>query len=105
MKKVILMLALSSALALAGQFAVYPGSTLVPPMSDETHAVYMTHDAYDQVVAYYSKTGKVDRTMDKGGRRTMFSFDGGAEMVVWEVKANSVSISVKKKITIPLLLP
>ena len=96
MKKTLLILALSSALALAGQFGVYPGSTLVAAMSDETHDVYMTHDAYEKVVAFYTKTGKVERTMDKGGRRTMFAFDGGAEMVVWEVKAGAVSISVKK---------
>ena len=88
---------MSSALALAGQFAIYPGSTLVPPMSDEAHSVYMTHDAYEKVVTFYTKIGKVDRTMDKGGRRTMFVFDGGAEMVVWEVKTDAVSISVTKK--------
>ena len=91
------MLAVSVALALAGQFAVYRGSTLVPPLSDETHNVYMTHDAYEKVVTFYTKIGKVDRTMDQGGRRTMFVFDGGAEMVVWEVKADTESISVKKK--------
>ena len=97
MKTTLLILALSSALALAGQFAVYPGSKLVPPMSDETHDVYMTRDAYEKVVTFYTKIGKVDRTMDKGGRRTMFVFDGGAEMVVWEVKTDAVSISVTKK--------
>jgi hypothetical protein len=97
MKKLFLLLALPAALALAGQFAVYPGAKLVPPMSSPTEDVYMTHDAYDTVVAFYTKIGKVERTMDKGGRRTMFSFDGGAEMVVWEVKPQVVSISVKKK--------
>ena len=59
MKKTILMLALSSALALAGQFAIYPGSKLVPPMSDETHTVFMTHDAYDKVVTFYTKIGQL----------------------------------------------
>jgi hypothetical protein len=97
MKKLFLLLALPAALALAGQFAIYPGSKLVPPMSSPTADVYMTHDAYDTVVAYYTKTGKIERTMDKGGKRTMFSFDGGAEMVVWEMKPEVVSISVKKK--------
>ena len=96
MKQTALLLALWSGLALAGQFSVYPGSKLVPPMSSENTDVYMTQDAYEKVIAHYARTGKVVRNMDKGGKRTLFSFDGGVEMVVWEVKEGTVSISVKK---------
>jgi hypothetical protein len=56
------LLALSSALALAGQFVVYPGSKLVPPMSSATEDVYMTHAAYDAVVAFLSQTDPSLRT-------------------------------------------
>src|ERR1700732_809278 len=97
MKKVVLLLALSSVLALAGPFAVYPGSKPVPPMSDANHDVYVTRDAYDKVVGFYTKIGKVERTMDMGGRRTMFVFDDGVKMVVWETKPDAISISVEKK--------
>jgi hypothetical protein len=97
MKRAVLMMAMSSAFALAGQFVVYPGSKLAPPLSKPDSDTYVTHDSYAKVVAYYTKIGKVDRTTDIGGRRTMFSFDGGVEAVVWEVKDDAVSISVKKK--------
>jgi hypothetical protein len=39
------LLALSSALALASQFVVCPGSKFVPPMSSATEDVCRTHDA------------------------------------------------------------
>jgi len=94
--KSILIVVLSSALALAGQFAIYPGAKLMPPLGDKTADIYVTPDPYNKVVAFYTKTGKVVRTIDNGGRRTGFSLDQGVEVVVWEVKDHVVSISVKK---------
>lgn len=90
-------LLLSSVFAFAGQFVIYPGSKIVPPMSTETEDMYVTQDSYDKVVAYYSKIGKVERSMEQGGRRTMFSFDAGVKSVVWEAKDHVVSISAPKK--------
>lgn len=91
------MMALSSALALAGQFAVYPGSKPAPPVSDKTTDVYVSSDPYDKVVAFYTKLGKVERTTDIGGRRTFLSLDQGVEVVVWEINDHVTSITVKKK--------
>ncbi len=96
-------MALSSLLALAGQFVVYPGSKPAPPLSGKTSNTgqpvdsYVTQDPYDKVVAFYIKSGKEERTTDIGGRRTFFSLDQGVEVVVWEVNDHVVSITVKKK--------
>ena len=97
MKRLLALLFSSSLLAVAGDFVVYPGSTLVPPMSTATRSVYVTLDGYDKVVAYYQKTGKLVRTMDVGGRKIMFSFDGGVEGVIREMPKNRTEIAVDKR--------
>jgi hypothetical protein len=99
MRTAVLLLAFASSI-FAGVFSLYPGSKLLPNRIKQNpdHVVtYSTPDAFEKVLAYYKKTGKVS---EHGPGMAEVHFDGGEGLLVRDLQQQGtvlVLVPPKKK--------
>lgn len=97
MKKAVLILAFAQ-IVFAGAFNVYPSAKRLPDKGhNPNHAIaYLTPDAFDKVVEYYKKSGKLMQDHVMAGVAEIH-FDGGDGVLIRDMKPQGTIIVFGQK--------